>query len=89
MKESKLEKASVKRAVELGWVSYKWSSVSQRGVPDRIFLKENLKIIFVEFKAPGKKPTKLQAHILSLLSKFGFKAYCIDNMEDFERVITC
>ena len=40
-----------------------------------------IRIVFVEFKAPGKKPTKLQAHTHEKLRKQGYEVYVIDSIE--------
>jgi hypothetical protein len=81
MRESKIESATCWEAKEKGWKSFKWSSPGNSGVPDRIFLKL-LRIVFVEFKAPGKKPNKLQEHTLNLIKDLGFHVCVIDNVED-------
>jgi hypothetical protein len=41
--------------------AYKWVSPGNNGVPDRIIFFPAGRIVFVELKAPGKKPTPLQA----------------------------
>ena len=53
-----------------GWLVFKFSSLSQRGVPDRLFIKDGL-IVFIEFKGPGKKPTPLQAATIAKMKRFG------------------
>jgi hypothetical protein len=81
MRESTIEKRVSDYAATLGWKSYKWSSQNRRGVPDRIFLRKG-HILFVEFKAQGLKPTKLQKTYLQMLVSYGFHACVIDNVED-------
>jgi transposase len=41
---------------------------------------------FIEFKAPGKKPTPLQAAWHSRLRALGFEVHVIDNVSDFEAI---
>jgi len=42
--------------------------------------------VFIEFKAPGKKPTPLQAAWHSRLRGLGFEVHVIDTVSDFERI---
>jgi len=80
VRESYIEKRVCAYAVLLGWVHYKFSSPGNRGVPDRILLRKG-RIIFIEFKATGKKPTKLQYYIHKIIRKLGFKVYVVDDIE--------
>ena len=81
--EKKLEKRCMDIAKANGWYTRKWSSPSNRGVPDRIFLKEG-EVIFVEFKAPGKVPTPLHEHEIHLINKYGGDAFCCDDADAFK-----
>ncbi len=80
MRESIIERAVCRAAREAGWLVFKWSSPNQRGVPDRIFIREG-RVLFVEFKAPGKKPTKLQEHIHAKLNAQGCEVAVVDNID--------
>lgn len=62
--ESKIEKAVKAYAKKKGCYVRKFKSPSQRGVPDSLFLSPYGKVFFIEFKAPGKEPTDLQAREL-------------------------
>lgn len=53
------------------------------GVPDRLILSTGGRARFVEFKAPGKKPTPLQEAWHRKLRAMGFDVRVIDNVEDF------
>lgn len=86
MKESKIEYEVCKYAESKGFLVFKFSSPSQRGVPDRIFLK-NRNTFFIEFKSPGKKPTKLQMFIFKKLKQQDFKTYIVDNIDDGKKLI--
>ena len=59
----------------------KLAGPNQKGQPDRMILK-NGRVLFIEFKAPGKKPTALQLMWLRDLHWQGFAAICIDNVEE-------
>jgi len=80
MRESTIEKAVCKYARDAGILQYKFTSPGNSGVPDRIFISPR-GIFFVEFKAPGKVPTKLQEHIHKILRGHGAKVYVVDGIE--------
>ena len=57
------------------------------GIPDRLVLLPNGKCAFVELKAPGEKPRKLQKIRMKQLRKLGFKTYVIDGVEQIGGVL--
>ena len=57
------------------------------GIPDRLVLLPNGKCAFVELKAPGEKPRKLQQIRMKQLKKLGFKCFVIDGVEQIKPVI--
>jgi len=65
-----------------------WKLVVQRypGVPDRAMLSHGGRVVFIEFKAPGRKPTPLQAAWHAKLRALGFEVHVIDNVSAFERI---
>jgi len=79
-REATIEKKVCAAAKADGWLTYKWVSPSNRGVPDRIFIKDG-RVVFVEFKAFGKKPTPLQSHIHKKLTDQGMEVHVIDNVQ--------
>jgi hypothetical protein len=87
MLESKIEKTVCDYAKSKGWLVYKFVSPNNRGVPDRLLLGPDRKIAFIEFKAPGKEPTKLQKHVFSKIRALLFKVYVIDNIEEGKNLI--
>lgn len=65
MKESNIERAVVDHArSKYGALVYKFTSPSKRSVPDRMFIRSDGTVFFIEFKAPGKKctPDQLREH---------------------------
>ena len=87
MRESTIEKNCSKWATVNGWLGFKFSSPQQRGVPDRLYIKDG-ETVYVEFKAPGKLPTKYQLHIMAKIRAAGGVAHVIDNLEDFINVMS-
>ena len=80
MRESVIEKKVSDYANLLGWISYKFTSPQNRGVPDHIYFKEGHTIL-IEFKAPGKLPTKLQQKHISRLQDQLIPVYVVDDID--------
>lgn len=78
MKESTVERTVRQWAKDHGILVMKLAGPQQKGQPDRMFLYRG-KVCFVEFKAPGKKPTALQMKWMNDLYKRGFKVGWFDN----------
>lgn len=91
MRESVIEKYLVDTVNGLGGCALKWASPGQRGVPDRICIFPEgwaVGIAFVELKATGAKPTKLQTFTHNLIRRFGQKVFVLDSkdaVDDFIR----
>jgi hypothetical protein len=79
--EQKVEIYFKKEFEKLNGKVLKLISSSMNGLPDRIVLLPGGRIFFVELKAPGKKPRKLQEVIHKMLTDLGFKVYVIDTKE--------
>lgn len=57
------------------------------GLPDRMCLFPGGKIVFVELKSTGKKPTKIQIAVHKMLKNLGFRVEVIDTIEGVEKLI--
>ena len=86
MLEKTIESAVCLYARSEGWLVYKFVSPSNRGVPDRILIRNGV-VFFIEFKATGKKMTKLQAHIKVKLNKEGLMVFTVDDIDHGKGVI--
>jgi hypothetical protein len=82
MLERDIERALVKRVKELGGLCEKFTSPGRMSVPDRIVTMPNGRIIFVELKAPKKKPTLGQCRDHERRRALGCTVIVIDNMQD-------
>jgi len=71
MLEKTIEQRLVQKVRDAGGMAMKWVSPAFAGVPDRIVFLPKGRIIFVELKAPGKKPTPLQERVHQMLSGLG------------------
>jgi hypothetical protein len=78
-KERDVEKKLIKSIEQAGGLCLKFVSPGNAGVPDRIVLLPGGKIRFVEVKAPGKKPTRLQEWWIARLQALGFEAEWVDH----------
>ena len=52
------------------------------GLPDRLCLFPNHRIVFVETKTTGQKPRRIQAYMHKKLRALGFRVEVIDSVED-------
>lgn len=57
------------------------------GLPDRLCILPHRPMFFIEFKAPGKKPSKLQLAVHKILLKLGQAVYVCDNYEAFKVIL--
>lgn len=73
--EKDIQTAVIHHAKSLGCVSL---SLKDRSMPDRCFIKDG-KMLFIEFKAPGKKPRKSQLFMFKKLEGKGHKVHVIDD----------
>jgi hypothetical protein len=78
--ESAIEKKVVAHCKTRGLLTYKFSSPAHRGVPDRIIMG-GCKVLFLELKRPGQKPTPLQERELSRIRNEGVQAEWADSVE--------
>ena len=85
-RERDVERHLVRRVVELGGQSWKWSSPAVRGVPDRIVVL-NGRTVGVECKAPGHRPTVVQERQHALLRRHGWRVEVVDSIEAVEALL--
>jgi hypothetical protein len=81
MLEKDLEKKIVIKAKKLGYLTYKFVSPSNRGMPDRIFISESGKLFFVEFKSKKGKLSELQKKKISELVAKKQSVFVVNNEE--------
>lgn len=85
--EKDIERALCKRVKAIGGMAEKFTSPNRRSVPDRLVTLDGGRIIFVELKAPGKKPTEAQARDHQRRRDLGCVVWVIDSIEMIERFI--
>lgn len=80
MLEKTIERKVVAMAKSAGWLAYKWTSPSQRGVPDRIFIRSGV-VVFIEFKSEIGKLTPLQGRTIEMLRQHGACVHVCNSIE--------
>lgn len=79
--EKDIEGKVVKFAKSLGCLVYKFTSPSQRSVPDRLFIMPGGRgCFFIEFKRLGLKPTPAQEVEIAKIRRQGVYVGVIDNV---------
>ena len=84
MRERDIERKFVKRVKELGGMCEKFISPGTRSVPDRIVILPGGKIIFVELKRPGGKPTPAQERDHARRRNLGCIVLVISTIEEID-----
>lgn len=88
MRERDIENYLVTRCRHVGALCYKWTSPGRAGVPDRICVFPSGQVVFVELKAPGKKPTRAQLREHARLREHKQKVVVIDSNESVEELLS-
>lgn len=88
MKGEKLyEHKLVEECKKLNCLAIKQTAEYHRGIPDRLILRPDGYIEWVEVKSDGKKPTKIQALFHQKLTAMCFPVYVVDSKESLEEYI--
>lgn len=81
MIESPIEDWVCDKAEAAGWLVRKLQWVGRRNAPDRLFAKDG-RVVFIEFKAPGKAPRVTQQREIDRMVAAGLEVYWTDNPLD-------
>lgn len=87
MEEKKIEKKLCQAVKKCGGIALKFVSPGFDGMPDRLILIALGHMAFVEVKAKGMKPRKLQIKRHEMLRNMGFKVYVLDDEEQIGGII--
>lgn len=82
MREAAIERRLKRKVEAAGGKALKFVSPGWAGAPDRIVLLPGGRVVFVELKAPGKKPRPIQLKRHEELKALGFEVYVIDTPEE-------
>ena len=86
MLERDIETYLVKRCKEIGALCDKFTSPQRRSVPDRLIIF-NGRVLFVELKATGKKPTEAQVRDHDRRRAAGAEVVWLDSKAGVDSVI--
>lgn len=86
MLERDIEKRANDYAIRLGYWQRKFVSPSRRGAPDRIYAIFG-RVFWIEYKASGARPTKLQHKEHAKMRAAGLTVYVCDNVEDAKAIL--
>lgn len=87
MNERDIERHLVKLAKANGWLVRKVRWVGHNGAPDRVLMAPGI-LVWVELKAPGKRPTMLQQAEHARMRAMGQTVMVIDSKEAVEELFT-
>ena len=86
MRERLIEKHLTSKCKAHGILCYKFVSPGQRNVPDRILIKGG-KVVFLELKATGKKPSEAQWREITRIQEAGGMALTADSTTHIDWII--
>lgn len=81
MKESTIERQFVRACRERGALSYKFVSPSHRGVPDRVVITSDGRVVFVELKTPRGRLSGLQKYEIARLRERGVSVWVVHGLD--------
>ncbi len=85
--EAHIEKQVCQYAQDRGWLALKLTSPGTVGVPDRMLIGFKGKVLFIEFKAPGKEPRPSQVRMVNKFKIRDVTVHVIDDIEKGRRLI--
>lgn len=85
--ESKIENKLKDEVKKIGGIFVKMTLPNYSGFPDRLCLLPEGRLFFIELKATGKKPRKLQLVVHKKLSRLGFNVLVINSYEQIQNFI--
>jgi hypothetical protein len=85
--ERSIERSVVRWAKKYDIWAWKPTIPGWIGFPDRVFVFPNGQLVFIEFKATGKKPRASQVASQRILATRGFHIYNCDNKHDAIKIL--
>lgn len=87
MREKEVERRLVEAVRRRGGIAPKLVSPGYDGMPDRLVLMDGGRMAFVELKAPGKLPRKLQMKRMDELKRLGYLVKVVDSVDKIREVL--
>lgn len=87
--EGKIQKKVAEYAESLGFLARRnyVRAGGARGWPDTEFYLPGGAVVMMEFKRPGKKPSKIQQHRIDELRKLDHEVHVVDNVEQGKAIL--
>ena len=86
-KENRVEQRLIDGVEALGGITFKFVSPGRAGVPDRVVILPGGDVHFVELKALGGKPSRIQLRRISQLRKLDVTALVLTGIDEVERYL--
>lgn len=86
-KENRVEQRLIDGVEALGGITFKFVSPGRAGVPDRAVILPGGNVHFVELKAMGGKPSRIQLRRISQLRKLDVTALVLTGIDEVERYL--
>lgn len=87
MNESRIERHLTEGVKKLGGLCLKFTSPGHPGVPDRLILTADGRVIFVELKTEVGRLSKIQAYTISEMRKRGADVRVTKGLDDVKRLL--
>lgn len=87
MKESQIERRLVEGVKRLGGMCLKFVSPGTLGVPDRIIITAEGRVIFVELKTETGRLTKIQRYVIGEMQKRGADARVVKGIDEVKELL--
>ena len=85
MRESYIQKVIVKKLKKAGFLVN--THIANKGFPDIRSWGPDGRVIVIEVKRKGEKPSELQEIFLQKFRDRGYEAYFLDNSRDIDKII--
>lgn len=84
--ENDIENRLIRKVNALHGLTFKFTSPSTKGVPDRVVIYRG-RTIFIELKRPGQQPTSLQKYWLRQINNQNVKAISLSTFGEVDTFI--
>ena len=85
--EKDIEKAVKRYAKDRGFYVRKFTSPSNRSVPDDLFITPTGDVFFVEFKRSGEQPSEAQWIEIGMIRRCNVPVFIVDNVPRGKSII--
>ena len=87
LRERLTESRAATYAKQIGFLTVKVSPAKTDGWPDRVFINRYGLHVYIEIKAEGKRPNRLQIHRINSLRERHLPAFWSSDLAQIERIL--